>query len=444
MSESPDEQPAPASAKTVNIAVLKSKLVNALGRVLEQQPPSSLEFQSTARKRLSQLFTQSGLTLENGLRERLFTEVLDEVAGYGPIQGLLNDPDINEIMVNGADQVFIERGGVLSETSARFENDEHVLRVLNRMILPLGRRIDYDSPMVDARLPDGSRVNAVIPPVSTHGPIITIRKFIRSFMTIDNLIGMNTLTPNMADFLHACVAARLNLLVSGPTSSGKTTFLNVLSNFIPENERIITIEDAVELQLRQKHVISLETKPSNVDGSGAVTPRDLVRNSLRMRPDRIIVGEVRSAEALDMLQAMNTGHDGSLTTLHANSPRDALSRLETMVLMAGFDLPLRAIRRQIASAIQLIIHLGRLPDGSRKVTHITEITGMEGEIITLSDLFLFKQTGIGPEGKVLGSTDPTGLRPMFTPRLEVVGYKLRPEIFGAGSGKFAQAGRDLG
>ena len=436
--------PDPTRPQTINLPLLKSRLINALGRALEQQPPSNQNFFETAKQRLDQLYTQSGLQLEDSLREQIFSEVMDEVAGYGPIQGLLNDPTINEIMVNGAKQVFIERGGVLLETGVTFENDEHVMRVLNRMVLPLGRRGDYDSPMVDARLPDGSRVHAVIPPVSTKGPIITIRKFIHSFMTIQDLIAMNTLTSNMAEFLQACVAARLNILVSGPTSSGKTTFLNILSNFIPERERIITIEDAVELQLRQKHVVSLETKPSNVDGSGAVAPRDLVRNSLRMRPDRIIVGEVRSSEALDMLQAMNTGHDGSLTTLHANSPRDALSRLETMVMMAGLDLPLRAIRRQIASAMNLILHLGRLTDGTRKLTHITEIIGMEGDIITLSDLFLFKQTGLGPDGKVLGSTDPTGLRPMFGTKLEVVGYKLRPEIFGAGSGKFAQTGRDLG
>lgn len=444
MSSSESEKPVSTRTQTINMPLLKTRLINALGRALEQQPPSSQTFYETARKRLENLYAQSGLQLEESLRDQVFSEVMDEVAGYGPIQGLLNDPTINEIMVNGAKQVFIERSGQILDTSVTFENDEHVLRVLNRMVLPLGRRVDYDSPMVDARLPDGSRVHAVIPPVSTRGPIITIRKFIHSFMTIENLISMNTLTPNMAEFLQACVAARLNILVSGPTSSGKTTFLNILSNFIPERERIITIEDAVELQLRQKHVISLETKPPNVDGSGAVTPRDLVRNSLRMRPDRIIVGEVRSAEALDMLQAMNTGHDGSLTTLHANSPRDALSRLETMVMMAGLDLPLRAIRRQITSAMNLILHLSRLTDGTRKLTHITEIIGMEGDIVTLSDLFLFKQTGLGPDGKVLGSIDPTGLRPMFGTRLEVVGYKLRPEIFGAGQGKFAQTGRDLG
>ena len=438
------QDPAQARSQAINLPLLKSKLITALGRALEQQTPSTQNFYETAKQRLEQLYVQSGLHLEDALREQIFSEVLDEVAGYGPIQGLLNDPTINEIMVNGAKQVFIERGGMLLETGVTFENDEHVMRVLNRMVLPLGRRVDYDSPMVDARLPDGSRVHAVIPPVSTKGPIITIRKFIHSFMTIEDLIAMNTLTGHMAEFLQACVAARLNILVSGPTSSGKTTFLNILSNFIPERERIITIEDAVELQLRQKHVVSLETKPSNVDGTGAVAPRDLVRNSLRMRPDRIIVGEVRSSEALDMLQAMNTGHDGSLTTLHANSPRDALSRLETMVMMAGLDLPLRAIRRQIASAMNLILHLARLSDGTRKLTHITEIIGMEGDIITLSDLFLFKQTGLGPDGKVLGSTDPTGLRPMFGTKLDVVGYKLRPEIFGAGSGKFAQTGRDLG
>lgn len=436
--------PAASRPKPMTFKQLKARLVAAVNRSLENNPPPPAQYSQAAEQRLAQIYAQSSLNLDNKTRSQLFGEVMDEVSGYGPIQSLLNDPTINEVMVNGARQVFIERNGQLIEMGMSFDDDEHVLRVINRMILPLGRRIDYDSPMVDARLPDGSRVNAVIPPVAVNGPTITVRKFIHTFMTIVDLINLGTLNQHMADFLQACVAARLNILVSGPTSSGKTTFLNVLSNFIPEDERIITIEDAVELRLRQKHVITLETKSPNVDGSGAVTPRDLVRNSLRMRPDRIIIGEVRSAEALDMLQAMNTGHYGSLTTLHANSPRDALSRLETMVLMAGLDLPLRAIRRQVTNAINLVVHLGRLSDGTRRVTHISEIVGMEGDIITMADLFLFKQTGIGPDGKVLGSMDPTGLRPMFTPRLEVVGYKLRPEIFGAGQGKFAQAGRDIG
>jgi pilus assembly protein CpaF len=296
--------------------------------------------------------------------------------------------------------------------------------------------VDADHPMADARLPDGSRVNAIIPPVSIDGPCLTIRKFLRNAMSIQELIQYGSLNEHMAEFLQACVVTRLNILISGPTSSGKTTLLNILTGFIPGEERIITIEDAVELQLKQKHVLRLETKSRNVEGGGEVTARDLVRNCLRMRPDRIIIGEVRSGEALDMLQAMNTGHQGSLTTLHANSPRDATTRLETMVMMAGLELPLLAIRRQIASAINLVVHMSRLLDGTRKVTHITEISGMEGEVITMSDIFKFEQTGQGSDGKILGQLKATGLRPMFTPRLEVVGYKLRGEIFGASSSKY--------
>lgn len=434
----------PPGSPAVNLKVLKDHLIQLVGRQLEQNPPSASDYTTRAQQLLVQSYNQTRVNLEDALRNQVLREVMDEVVGYGPIQGYLNDETINEIMVNGPEQVFIERNGKLILTDVHFENNDHVQRVINRMILPIGRRIDYDSPMVDARLPDGSRVNAVIPPVSVRGPLITIRKFIHTFMQMEDLIKLETLTPIMAEFLQACVSARLNILVSGPTSSGKTTFLNVLSNFIPENERIITIEDAVELQLRQVHVINLETKTANMDGAGQVTQRDLVRNSLRMRPDRIIIGEVRSAEALDMLQAMNTGHNGSLTTLHANSPRDALSRLETMVLMAGLDLPLRAIRRQIASAINLVIHLGRLTDGRRKVTHISEIVGMEGDIITMADLFLFKQTGVAADGTVQGTMDPTGLRPMFTSRLEASGYRLAPEIFGAGKNRLATPGRDIG
>jgi len=301
------------------------------------------------------------------------------------------------------------------------------------MIHPLGRRVDRDHPMVDARLPDGSRVNAIIPPAAVDGPSITIRKFLQNRMTIDDLIRVGTLNEHMAEFLQACVVARLNIVISGPTSSGKTTFLNVLTGFIPGQQRIVTIEDAVELQLKQRHVIRLETQAATVDGSGAVSTRDLVRNALRMRPDRIIVGEVRSGETLDMIQAMNTGHHGSITTVHSNAPRDAIARLETMAMMAGLDMPLLAIRRQIASAVNLIIHISRLTDGSRKITHITEVSGMEGEVVTMSDIFKFEQSGVGSDGKIQGTLRATGLRPLFTPRLEVVGYKLRGEIFGVGS-----------
>jgi pilus assembly protein CpaF len=306
------------------------------------------------------------------------------------------------------------------------------MRIINRIVNPLGRRVDADNPTADARLPDGSRVNVAIPPVAVDGPTITIRKFLETKITLDELIGLGTLTQYMARFLEACVVTRLNILITGNTSSGKTTMLNLLSGFIPNNERIVTIEDAVELKLKQRHVIRLETKLPNVDGSGEVNVRDLVRNALRMRPDRIVVGEVRGGEAMDMLQAMNTGHTGSLTTLHANAPRDATARLETMAMMAGLDMPLIAIRRQIASAINLIVHLARLQDGSRKMTRITEVAGMEGDIITLSDIFKFEQSGISPDGKVLGQLRPTGLRPMFTPRLEVAGFKLCGEIFGLG------------
>jgi pilus assembly protein CpaF len=304
------------------------------------------------------------------------------------------------------------------------------MRIIERIILPLGRRIDADSPTVDARLPDGSRVNAVIPPVALDGPSITIRKFLKDKLTTDQLVELGTLTQKMAEFLKACVVSRLNILISGGTGSGKTTLLNVLSTFIPDNERILTIEDAAELQLQQDHVLRLETKTANTDGTGQTTVRDLVRNSLRMRPDRIVIGECRGGEALDMLQAMNTGHDGSLTTLHANSPRDALSRLETMVLMAGVELPLKVIRQQVSSAVDLIVQQSRLKDGSRKITAITEVAGMEGEIIVLTDVFKFEQTGVTDNGKILGEIKPTGIRPQFSPRLEASGFKLSSDIFG--------------
>jgi pilus assembly protein CpaF len=342
---------------------------------------------------------------------------------------LLDDPDISEVMVNGPRKVFIEKGGRLTKSAVTFDDDDHVLRVIDRIILPLGRRVDADSPTVDARLPDGSRVNAVIRPVSIDGPSITIRKFKKDKLSIQQLIDYGSLNPQMAEFIRACVLAHLNIVISGGTGSGKTTLLNVLSSFIPEEERIITIEDAAELQLQQDHVLRMETKIADTDGKGAVSIRDLVRNSLRMRPDRIVVGECRGGEALDMLQAMNTGHDGSLTTLHANSPRDAISRLETMVLMAGMDLPLKVVRQQISSAVDLIIQQTRLKDGSRKVTAITEVVGMEGDIVVLTDIFKFEQTGIGPNGKILGELKATGIRPIFTPRLEAAGFKLGAEVF---------------
>ena len=418
------------------LAKLKAYLTSTLAQDLEAHPPSASQYQQAVAQRLAQVYARTKLELDEPLREQIFQEVLDELTGYGPIQTFLSDPSISEVMVNGPKHVYIERNGELIETEASFKDDRHVLRIIDRMVQPLGRRVDSDNPMVDARLPDGARVNAIIPPASVDGPHITVRKFLQNRMTIGELIEAGTITQHMAEFLQACVVARLNILISGPTSSGKTTFLNILSGYIPGNQRIVTIEDAVELQLKQRHVIRLESQPPNVDGRGEVTTRDLVRNALRMRPDRIIVGEVRSGETLDMLQAMNTGHYGLLTTVHANSPRDALTRLETMAMMSGLDIPLLPIRRQIASAINLVVHLSRLTDGSRKITYITEVAGMEMDVITMSDIFKYEQTGVGPDGKILGALKATGLRPMFTPRLEVVGYKLRGEIFGAGSGNF--------
>ena len=421
----------PATLDGETLAQLKAYLSNALTQEIQAHPPAA-EPRRAAWQALEKIRTRAGIPLEGEQRSQVFHQVIDDLLGYGPIQPLLDDPSISEVMVNGARAVFIERNGELFETEVHFEDDTQVLRIIDRMIHPLGRRVDREHPMVDARLPDGSRVNAIIPPAAVDGPSITIRKFLQNRMTIEDLIRVGTLNEHMAEFLQACVVGRLNIVISGPTSSGKTTFLNVLTGFIPGQQRIVTIEDAVELQLKQRHVIRLETQSANVDGGGAVSTRDLVRNALRMRPDRIIVGEVRSGETLDMIQAMNTGHHGSITTVHSNTPRDAIARMETMAMMAGLDMPLLAIRRQIASAVNLIIHISRLTDGSRKITHVTEVSGMEGEVVTMSDIFKFEQSGVGPDGKIQGSLRATGLRPLFTPRLEVVGYKLRGEIFGAG------------
>jgi pilus assembly protein CpaF len=376
------------------------------------------------------LYEQAHLALPEDIRNGILQDVLNDMLGYGPIQPLLDDPEISEVMVNGAKKVYVEKKGQLIRTEVIFDDDAHVLRIIERIISPLGRRVDADHPTVDARLPDGSRVNAVVPPVALDGPSITIRKFPEDRLKVAQLVQYGSLTQNMADFLKACVLARLNIVISGGTGSGKTTLLNALSSFIPENERIITIEDAAELQLQQDHVLRLETKSANIDEGGATTIRDLVRNSLRMRPDRIIVGECRGSEAFDMLSAMNTGHDGSLTTLHANSPRDALSRLETMVLMAGMELPLKVVRQQISSAVDLIVQQTRLRDGVRRVTAITEVAGMEGETIVMTDIFKFEQTGLGEGGKVLGELKATGMRPLFSPRVEATGFKLNSELFG--------------
>lgn len=362
-------------------------------------------------------------------RSRIIAEVIDEVMGLGPIEPLLKDDTVTEVMVNCHNQVYVERNGLLSLTDVHFRDDSHVMHIIEKIVSPLGRRIDESSPMVDARLPDGSRVNAIIPPLAIRGPALTIRKFSREPYTVSDLIGFETMTQEMADLLKACVEGKLNIVVSGGTGSGKTTILNVLSSFIPADERIVTIEDAAELQLRQEHIVTLESRPANIEGRGQVTIRDLVRNSLRMRPDRIIVGEVRGGEALDMLQAMNTGHEGSMTTGHANSPRDILSRIETMVMMSGMELPVRAIREQISSAIDLIIHESRLRDGTRKITSMTEVQGMEGDIITLQDIFAFEQTGRDENGKVIGRFKPTGIRPKFMEKLSASGIKLPVDIF---------------
>jgi pilus assembly protein CpaF len=411
---------------------LKEYLIQAVSPELQNQPGGKAADRESVRRMLQAALQRTKADLKPEVRALVVDTALAELIGYGPLELLLPDPDISEIMVNGCGQVFIERGGELLETDIKFDDDQHLMRIIDRIVSPLGRRVDPDNPTADARLPDGSRVNVVIPPVAVDGPHLTIRKFLRTKMDINSLVELGALSDYMAKFLEACVVARLNILVTGNTSSGKTTVLNVLSSFIPEFERIVTIEDAVELQLKQRHVVRLETKLPNVDGTGAVSVRDLVRNALRMRPDRIVVGEVRGGEAMDMLQAMNTGHTGSLTTLHANSPRDATSRLETMAMMANLDIPLLAVRKQIASAINLIVHLARLSDGSRKMTYITELAGMEGDVVTLTDIFKFEQTGVTPEGKIIGQIRPTGMRPLFNPRLEASGYKLGGEIFGAG------------
>ncbi len=425
----------PPSASTprgqmVDLAKVKNFLTSALLKGFETENVAPDQRRQLAQQNLGQIYMRTGLQLPEEVREKLFREVLDELTGYGPIQPLLDDPDVTEVMVNGPKMVFVERKGKVTRTEVCFENNEHVLRVIDRIVLPLGRRVDPDHPTVDARLPDGSRVNAVVPPVAIDGPSITIRKFSKERLKVQDLIRFGSLTEMMAEFLKACVVARLNIVISGGTGSGKTTLLNLMSSFIPDDERIVTIEDAAELQLQQEHVVRLETKTPNPDGSGGCSIRDLVRNSLRMRPERIVIGECRGGESLDMLQAMNTGHDGSLTTLHANTPRDAISRLETMCMMSGVDLPVKVIREQIASAVDLIVQQTRLRDGSRKVTQVTELAGMEGETVVLTDIFKFEQTGMTPEGKVIGEMKPSGIRPLFSPKLEAAGFKLKPEVFG--------------
>jgi len=410
---------------------LHFKVVEELGPTLYDRGMSDAELRLRVLEMLEWAVDQEqGLPLTSADRRALLNEIASDVLGYGPIDPLLNDPDVTEVMVNGPYDVYYEKAGKLYLSDIRFVDEVHLRRIIDKIVGQIGRRIDEATPMVDARLPDGSRVNAIISPLAIGGPFLTIRKFAVDPYQEADLIAFGTLTQRVADFARACVRGRLNVLISGGTGSGKTTTLNVVSAYIPGDERIVTVEDAAELQMHQEHVLTLESRPANIEGQGAVPIRELVRNTLRMRPDRIVVGEVRGAEALDMLQAMNTGHDGSLTTVHSNSPRDTLSRVETMVMMAGFDLPIRAIREQIASAVDLIIHVSRLKDGSRRITHVTEVEGMEGEIITLQDLFLFDYgMGVDDEGVYKGRLKATGIRPSFSEDLADQGIRLPADLF---------------
>jgi len=412
---------------------LKTRVQNKL--LAEIDPSMDIsktdEVKRTIQDLFEQILAEENIVLSRPERARLFEQIAAEILGLGPLQTLLEDDTITEIMVNGPKNIYIERKGKIHRVPITFESNDHVMRIIDRIVAPLGRRIDESSPYVDARLQDGSRVNAVIPPISLVGPVLTIRKFSRNPISVEQLIQFGSVSQESIQFMKACVEARLNVLISGGTGSGKTTLLNVMSSFIPGDERILTIENAAELQLRQEHVVTLESRPPNIEGRGEITIRDLVINALRMRPERIIVGECRGGETLDMLQAMNTGHDGSMTTAHANSPRDAIARVETMCLMAGMDLPVRAIREQISSAVDCIIQQERMRDGTRKVTSITEISGMEGDVITMTDIFVFEQSGV-ENGQVIGRLRPTGLRPKFMDKIEAAGIHLPPSIFGIG------------
>ena len=418
-------------------ATIHRRVVRDLGPVLFDDTIRDEELEARLLETIAAAFIEEGMPLGGGEFDQFASDIRDDVIGYGPIDALLKDDSVTEVMVNGPDILFVERNGKVEEVASGFVDAAHVRRIIDKIVSHVGRRIDESSPMVDARLPDGSRVNAIIPPLAIDGPFLTIRKFAADPFMAADLVRFGTLDQRSVRFLRACIEGRLNIVVSGGTGTGKTTLLNVLSSFIPNDERIVTVEDAKELQLHQRHVLCMETRPPNVERAGEVTIRDLVRNSLRMRPDRIVVGECRGGEALDMLQAMNTGHDGSMTTVHANSPRDALSRIETLTLMAGFDLPLRAIREQVAAAVDVIVQLSRLRDGSRRVTHITEVDGMEGDKITLQDIFLFDYSaGLDENGRHRGVLQPTGVRPGFSDKLADTGVDLGAAIFqadGAGS-----------
>jgi pilus assembly protein CpaF len=406
---------------------LQTKIINNLDPRLDLSDAKAVR--STIEEMFNRFIDEDGLVITRVDRQRMLEQILDEILGFGPIEPLLKDDTVTEVMVNGPFRVYVERKGKLQLSDVTFTNDEHTMRVVERIIAPIGRRVDESKPYEDARLPDGSRVNIIIPPLALNGPVITIRKFPKYRITVEDYVKFGTATAEMMEFLRACVEARLNMFISGGTGSGKTTLLNIVSGFIPEDERIVTIEDAAELRLVQDHVVRLESRAANIEGKGAVSIKDLVKNALRMRPERIVVGECRGGEALDMLQAMNTGHDGSLSTGHANSPRDMISRLETMCLMAGIDLPARAIKEQIASALDVIIQISRLKDGSRKITNITEVQGLEGEAVVLQDVFIFEQTAY-IDGKVLGKLRPTGIRPKFSEKFESAGIKLPPGVFG--------------
>jgi pilus assembly protein CpaF len=411
--------------------LVQRRLLEDLGPGESFDMSKSDELRSRIDELFNQIVAEEGLVLARHEKKRMHESIVAELLGFGPLESLLEDPDITEIMTVGHEKVYIEKKGKITEAPIHFESEEHLRRIIDRIVAPLGRRIDEASPLVDARLPDGSRVNAVIPPIAIDGSALTIRKFSRVPLTVQDIINFGTTTIEQMEFLRACVIAGFNIVVSGGTGSGKTTLLNILSGFIPADERIVTIENAAELQLRQEHVVRLESRPPNIEGKGEITIRDLVINSLRMRPDRIVVGEVRGGEALDLVQAMNTGHDGSMGTAHSNSPRDTIARLETMCLMAGMDLPIRAIREQIASAVHLIVHQDRMRDGTRKITRVSEVQGMEGDVVTMSDIFIFEQTGMDGD-RIVGRIRPTGLRPKNMDRILDAGIQLPPQVFGIG------------